>query len=299
MTSPTGSQFEITSGQQRAVVTEVGGGLRLYRVGERDVVTPYGDREMAPACHGALLAPWPNRIRDGRYTFAGVEHKLAISEPSLHNAIHGLVSYVRWSVVAQEPGRVVLSHDLVPQPGYPFALRLEAAYELGDDGVAISITATNLGDDEAPYGVGFHPWLSPGRYRIDDCVLTVPGSVWVRADERLLPVEEVPQIPADKDFSSPRQVGDAVLDDAFVGVPTGVTTASLTDPDGVSAVVWAEDAQAWQVCTGDGMPDGLQRSGLAVEPMSCTADAFRTGDRLVVLAPGESHTLRCGLALRT
>jgi len=52
------------------------------------------------------------------------------------------------------------------------------------------------------------------------------------------------------------------------------------------------------VCTGNHIsPESAQRSGVAIEPMSCIADAFRTGDDLVTLQPGEVHTLTWGMAL--
>lgn len=294
---PTGQQFEIVLGEQRAVITEVGAGLRRYRVGERDVIAPYDESEMAPAAHGALLLPWPNRIRDGQYAFGGVDHELWLSEPERHNAIHGLIRYARFEAAAHEADRVVLRHTLVPQPGYPHTLAIEAEYALNAEGLALTVTAANVGSADAPYGFGFHPWLSPGAHRIEECTLTLPGAAWVRADERLLPVEEVRPLPAGKDFSRPRRVGQTVLDDAYVDVPPGISRATLTDPDGVTVSAWGEDVGSWQACTGDDMPGDLIRSGLATEPMTCTADAFRTGDRLIVLSPGGSHTMRAGLAL--
>lgn len=295
--APTGTQFEITAGEQRAVITEVGGTVRVYQVGDRDVVVPYAEDEMPPGAHGTLLLPWPNRIRDGQYTFNGVDQQLWLSEPERHNAIHGLIQHARWEVLTHEADRLVLRHDLVPQPGYRHPLRFEAEYALGAEGLALTVTATNLGSTDAPYGFGFHPWLSPGAHSIDDCTLTLPGATWVRTDERLLPVEEVRPIPADKDFSTARRVGATVLDDAYVGVPAGITTATLTDPDGVTVSIWGDDAAAWQACTGDELTPQHYRTGVAVEPMTCAADAFRTGELLVVLTPGASHTMRCGLAL--
>jgi len=48
------------------------------------------------------------------------------------------------------------------------------------------------------------------------------------------------------------------------------------------------------VFTGD-IP-AVQRRGLAVEPMTCPPNAFRSGDALVTLEPGESHTAAWGLS---
>ncbi len=59
--------------------------------------------EICPVSAGQVLAPWPNRIRDGRYTFGGEVHQLALTEPARHNAIHGLVNWERWRLVEPVP----------------------------------------------------------------------------------------------------------------------------------------------------------------------------------------------------
>ena len=87
---PSGEQFEIRHHDQRAVVTEVGGGLRRYEQAGRPLMAGYAEWEPAPASMGLPLVPWPNRIRDGRYTFGGRELELPTNEPERHNAIHGL-----------------------------------------------------------------------------------------------------------------------------------------------------------------------------------------------------------------
>ena len=49
------------------------------------------------------------------------------------------------------------------------------------------------------------------------------------------------------------------------------------------------------VFTGDGLPDVARRS-VAVEPMTCAPNAFRTGDGLIRLEPGQSHSGSWGIA---
>ena len=120
--NPTGDQYEIAAGGRVAVVTEVGATLRSYAVDGRDVVRGFGADEVIHGGRGQQLLPWPNRIRDGRYTFEGATQQLALSEPDRHNAIHGLVRHVPWRLVS-------LGSDRVEQqrPGLP-AVRLA-----GDD----------------------------------------------------------------------------------------------------------------------------------------------------------------------
>ncbi len=298
--SPSGRQFEIRSEGHLAVITEVGAALRLYSVDGRDVVVPFGATQISPAYHGAVLLPWPNRLRDGQYSFDGVDHQLALSEPERRTAIHGLVAWERWSLREQSSSRVQLALALVPTHGYPFTLQSEITYELTDAGLSVSLTTTNVGLVDAPYGVGFHPWLSPGPGSLDDCVLTLPADTWIPTDERLLPTGRQP-VPETLDFREPRVLGTTALDDAFVDVThvDGRSRLLLAGSDGRTAVAWMDESlTAWQVCTGDAMPPEHRRSGFAAEPMTCVADAFRTGEDLLRLRPGEKHRVTWGLTLQ-
>src|SRR4029079_2839626 len=78
--TPSGKQFELRSGDQHAVVTEVGAGLRSYSAGGRELLDGYPVDALASSGRGQLLLPWPNRIRDGVYTLDGREHRLPLKE---------------------------------------------------------------------------------------------------------------------------------------------------------------------------------------------------------------------------
>lgn len=301
-----GFQFRIHSGEHEATITDVGAKARSYAVGGRNVFTPFGADEVAPAGHGALLAPWPNRLRDGRYAYGGTEYQVDISEPPTSTALHGLVMWQRWQVVAvddaahAEGAAVTLELRLAPSGGYPFDLRLVVTYRLGADGLRVTARATNLGSQTAPYGIGFHPWLSPGDASLDDCTVRLDAATRVVTDERLLPVGTEPAA-GPYDLRAPRSARGLDLDDAYLDVlrdDDGLSWAMLGGPDGRTAAVWMDASMdTWQVCTGDHIAPAHQRTGLAAEPMSCIADAFRTGDRLVHLAPGADHEVTWGATL--
>lgn len=117
--APSGRQFEIGFGEQRATVVEVGAGIRAYRDGQRDVLHPYPVDAMADGAHGAALIPWPNRLRDGKYHFDGSDYQLALTEPEKHNAIHGLLRWRPWQLVRHDADRVMLTTVLHPMQGRP------------------------------------------------------------------------------------------------------------------------------------------------------------------------------------
>lgn len=298
--TPTGHQYAISHGDQVAVIMERGGGLRSYRVGDRDVVVAYEEDELPPSMHGDILLPWPNRLADGRYEFDGAVHHLAVTEPGRHVAIHGFTHSESWTALERSASHVEMGIDLPPHPGYPFRLAVRVRYQLADDGLTVRLTARNVGEARAPYGVGFHPWLSPGGASVDACRLVVDATSWIRTDERMLPVGTEP-IPPEKDFSSPRRVGDVSLDDGYADVVyrDGRSWVHLVAPDGTASAAWLEPPlRYWQVCTGDFPQAGrYERTGVAAEPMSCPANAFVTGQDLVALGPGETHSVTWGLCL--
>jgi len=299
-TPPTGAQHVLTRGEQTAVVTEMGATLRDYRVGDRVLVDGFPEDARPDGGRGQVLAPWPNRVRGGRYTFDGSEQQLAVSEVATGNAIHGLVRWVGWAVAERDADRVSLTTTVWPQTGYPWLLRLAATYTLDDGGLTVEIAARNDGAGKAPYGVGQHPYLTAG-VPADHTVLTVPASRRLLSDDRSVPVgvEDVAGTPYD--FRDGRVVGDLQLDDTFVGLEPGadgLVRVRLTEPrSGLGVELWADPAtRCLQVFSGDTLPDpARRRAGLAVEPMSCPADAFNSRSDLVVLEPGETHLLRWGL----
>lgn len=161
-TAPSGKQFEIAHGKQRATIIEVGGGLRVYETGGRSVLDPYPIDAMCDGAHGTVLLPWPNRLADGRYRFDGVDYQVAFTEPDKHNAIHGFLRWRSWHAREHTGNRVVMATTLHPMMGYPFSLDVAVVYDLGDSGLVAATTATHVGATACPYASGQHPCLSAG-----------------------------------------------------------------------------------------------------------------------------------------
>jgi aldose 1-epimerase len=291
--NPTGAQFELRAGGYAATITEVGATLRTLEHEGRPLIAGFAAEEVMPAFNGAVLSPWPNRIRDGRYEFGGRTHQLPVSEPGRGTALHGLVAWQPWAVAGRDDASVELTTVIYPQRGYPFLLTLTAHYALSADGLRIDMSARNDGDVEAPYGVSIHPWFVAGTGPLAEWVLTLPAGEVLTTDDRLLPTG-VAAVTGELDFRSGRPLGSTVLDHAFTGIEFsgGPATATLRAPDGPGvAISWGSDSGWLQVCTGDEAGPDLRRRAIAIEPMTCPADAFRSGDGLVRLAPGERHSV--------
>ena len=300
---PSGEQIELAYAGQRAVVVGLGAGLRSYSVDGRDLLDGYGADELSPSGRGQLLIPWPNRIQDGSYEFDGRSHQLALTEPEAHNAIHGLVRWVPWGVAVREPHRAVLEYVLHPQPGYPFSLALTIDYALSEQGLGVRTTATNVGRSACPYGAGAHPYLTAGTSTVDPVVLRAPGRTVLESDDRGLPTGRTAVDGTEYDFRRPRPIEATKLDNCFTDLERdddGLARVVLQDPaSGRGPTLWVDGSYGYlMLFTGDSRPDVARRS-LAVEPMTCPPNAFRTGEALVRLEPGDSTTGAWGIAPST
>ena len=300
MIAPSGEQIEIAFGDQRAVVVEVGGGLRAYSVAGREVLDGYGADEICTSGRGQVLIPWPNRLEDGRYEVDGRSYQLPIDDPEENDAIHGLVRWVSWRAAERESHRVVMEHILHQQPGYPFSLALRIEYALSEDGLRVRTTATNVGGEVCPYGAGAHPYLTVGTETVDPVLLGAPGGTVILSDKRGLPVGNASVEGTEYDFRRPRRIGATRLDNGFTDLERGedgLARVELRDPGGGEGLtLWVDETYPYlMLFTGDPLPD-VNRRSLAVEPMTCPPNAFRTGESLIRLEPGSSITSTWGIA---
>ncbi|QIX27558.1 aldose 1-epimerase family protein [Nocardioides sp. JQ2195] len=302
MVAPSGEQFEIRAAGHRAVVTESGAALRHLSHDGQSLIDGFAEDEMASGGRGQLLMPWPNRIEDGQYSFGGRDHQLALTEPARHNASHGLARWAAWTVEEHTANSVSLVLRVMAQKGYPWTVDLHVLYDLSADGLTVTQTATNMSDSPAPYASGAHPYLTVGDGPVDDWELTLPASRRsLVTPERLLPIGSADVAGTDFDFRVARPIARTSLNDAFTDLER--------DEDGHAEVVvqgrergvvmWVDQNVRWlQVYSADDAGPTARRS-LAVEPMTAQANAFRSGEDLIILAPhGGEHSVSWGIRVR-
>lgn len=303
MTSSTPSTIELTlegsRGVVRATVDRVGASLNSAEVAGVAVVPAWHPDTPRPFSSGVTLAPWPNRIRNGRWSWEGKELQLEMSELDRQTALHGLVTDALWDVSNQTTSSVTLSTDIQPSAGYPFSLSLSVQYTLHDDGVECSLSAVNSGDHPAPCAVGFHPFLCVGDHPVRSLTLRSPVSEVVIVDDRLLPtgLDEANHTP----FNPAGGVGlsNAEFDTGFKLEAEGPWVTRLVAEDETSVELWQSPELGWiQFFLTDEFPGPRGfHSALAVEPMSAPADAFNSGIDVWELEPGEAAQASWGIRL--
>ena len=290
-----GEQYELTldaSGRSvKAVITEVAAAIRHLSVDDVEITVGYGDDIPPPYGCGIVLVPWPNRVRDGRWTHDGQTLQLDITEPRLGNALHGLLCNTAYRLVERNEFSVTLAAQVFPQNGYPFHLDTQVRYTLVADGMQITHTVRNVGSACAPVAVGAHPFLAIGNVPTDTLTLTVSADHHIDVDDRLNPVGVTSVEGTDWDLRKGKAVGTLDLDDAWSGVTIadGASTHWLSAPDGRSVSLWADEQFGYvQVFITREFPHrGGVMTAVAIEPMTAPADAFNSGEGLRWIEPGD------------
>jgi aldose 1-epimerase len=293
--------------ESRAVVNLLGGGLRTLTVDGSNLVEPYPAGERPPYCAGAVLFPWPNRVRDGRWSQRGIEHHLPVNEPELGNASHGLVRGVTFRVDAVGPSAVTISTAVPPQPGYPFDVGLSLTYQLTDNGLEVHTSVTNDGNRPAPVCLGMHPYLRVGDVPTDELTVRVDAGTYLPVDKQLIPTAERRVAGTAVDLSDGLRIAGTALNQCYghIRLTNGRAQHRLEAADGGAVELWTDESFGYvqvYICPrfprvdGTGHPDGFG-SAVAIEPMTAPPNAFNSGLGLRWLAPRETWETSWGIIL--
>lgn len=133
---------------QVIVLPADGGRLGSVAIAGREILVT--DSSAGPMSWGAYpMAPWAGRTRDGRFFFAGREHRLPQSMPP--HAIHGVVYDRPWSVVG--PASIAIDLDR----RWPFRGRVTQEFRVDEGSLEVSMTIE--ADEPMPAVLGWHPWF--------------------------------------------------------------------------------------------------------------------------------------------
>ena len=230
---------------------------------------------------GIVLAPWPNRVRDGRWQLDGETQQLDLTEPALGNASHGLLRNTAYRVIEQTQDAVTLGAFIPPQHGWPFALDTWVRYQLEPDGLTVTHGARNTADRPALWAVGAHPYFRIGETPVEQLTLRLDRPEYLELDDRLIPLRTRAVEGTGFDLRTPRLLADVDVNvaygdsEAFIGRSEA---AWLESSDGSSLALWLDEEFSWiQVYTPRNFPrEGGAGLAVAIEPMSAAPDALNS-----------------------
>ncbi|MFC2031976.1 aldose 1-epimerase [Chloroflexota bacterium] len=245
---------------------------------------------------GAKLIPFPNRICNGQYSFAGKPYQLPINLGN--HAIHGFIydKVLKVTDKTINDNQVCLELEYLYDAslkGYPFNFQATLTYSLiRDKGFQYKTEITNLGNCSLPVGDGWHPYFKT-KGKVDRLHIKIPAESRTEVNAQMIPTGKRIHENYDDSF----QIGNKQFDTGFVLKKAGgKAITELYDPDlDLKICLWQE--------TGKWKYNYLQvfippsRGSIAIEPMTCTTDAYNNRIGLIILEPRQSFAANCGVRL--
>ena len=235
----------------------------------------------------AKLFPFPNRLNLGRYSFDNQNHQLPANFPWSDHAVHGLLYNqpfsITNSVTNEESASVTLQYQTSSlHPGFPFSFKLEVTFTVDIKGrLTSSTTVSNLGDSAFPFGDAWHPYFSLGT-ELEQCELTMSPCTEV-IHENDLPNGEKRAF----DRSSLNNaLTNQSLNHCFEFEAAATNQLTLTLSDSSAAIRYQQNASYPFVQ----LYTPTSEQSIAIEPMTCPADAFNNLIGLLTLSPNQSQT---------
>ncbi|MDX2301631.1 MAG: aldose 1-epimerase [Microscillaceae bacterium] len=237
---------------------------------------------------GSKLSPYPNRIREGKYTFEGIDYQLDINFPHENNSIHGFLDDQVFEVLEEAHSTMyaslLLSHHYDGNiNGYPFPYKIKVLYSFDiHNTLRVNTLIKNTGDRNMPLGHGWHPYFRTGN-PIDSWEIQFAPTHQYLLDEKMIPTGATAPF---TEFQGFKPIGDFDFDTAFaLNSSHEAQTFRIRDLSKNLEINVVQE-------TGPNKYNFSQvfspphRQSLAIEPMTCAPNAFNNQIGLIVLAPG-------------
>jgi len=214
------------------IAPDLGSNLYRLRAGEHELIYCETDKLKVRGHTGNfVLWPFPSRVRDARYSYAGRQYTFDCVKREPRTLIHGLVYDRSWGYeqpCADEQSASVttfveMSPDNPAYDAYPFASRLSLTYTLTSSGITVTYAVKNTGTQTLPYGFALHPYFSL-LSGAGQTLVTLPAGHVMEADQGLLPTGRLLDVHSTMyamfDLNQPTPVGQLKLDHVYTDLPT-------------------------------------------------------------------------------
>jgi len=211
------------------IAPELGSNMFRFRVGDHDLI--YTDQTLLKDkdfTGNFVLWPFPNRVRNKRYTYRGQSYSLENVQRPRGNAplIHGLVFDRPWRysepIIGLDAVSVTTYLDVNNESpyymAYPFDSRLSLTYTLTGTELSITYQVQNKSSHVLPFGFALHPYFSTFSDK-EDVLISIPVQAVMEADDELLPTGRIFDVNkimyAMYDLREPIAVGHLKLDHVY------------------------------------------------------------------------------------
>lgn len=285
-------------GDYCSIVPAFGGNIRELILNNESVISGYATLEqfrVNESYRSTFLIPFPNRISGGRYSFKKEEYRLPKNcvPNALHGFFHNREMVVKEKLVGEKGASLILGYDYKgTYEGYPFCFETEITVILNVGGFRCLIDITGEEDGSLPAGAGWHPYFKFGNEPVDRLQMRLPACDILELDDNKIPTGKVMPYGFYEDFD---YLNREHFDTGFTVPSTHCMVELYSDTRKKGIRVEQERVRGgncyFQIYT---PPD---RRSIAIEPMTCAANAFNNTMGLQILEKGEKLSSSIKVAL--
>ncbi len=289
------------------IAPEFGSNLFRFRVGEHDLI--YTDQALLKNkgfTGNFVLWPFPNRVRNKRYTYQGQMYSLEdVQRPGDKALVHSLVCDRPWHytqpIIGPDAVSVTTYIDVNAESphykGYPFDSRLSLTYTLSGTELTVTYQVDNKSTHVLPFGFALHPYLATLSDN-HDVFLNIPAQAVMEADDELLPTGRIFDVSkvmyAMYDLREPVPVAYLKLDHVYTHLNRSALSVLDYKNLAMQLHMWATDDFTHLV-----IYTPAQAPYLCVEHQTCSTDAInlhnqgpdrREAAHLLEVQPGEIYS---------
>ena len=266
-----------------------GGRIEQLHIGNQLIILENSSFSYSESYAAAILFPFVSRVSRGSYEFNGKLFQLDCNTADGQNALHGLVYDKTFEVVSaaanEDDCEVVLKlNQIEKQKGFPYQYTLLLTYSFRPSGMALTVKATNTGDENFPFTIGWHPYFSIPNFKNANLQFDADKQVVFNNDLIATGTKQNP-------FGNLLQLGDNSFDDCFIVNDHKV----ILHTDEYDATIKVDSQDFYlQIYTPPNLPM------MAVEPMVGMSDSFNSKLGLMELPSKKSYeiTWDIGVTLR-
>lgn len=236
--------------------------------------------------NSSFLFPFPNRVKDGTYSFENTTYQLEVNETNLNNRLHGHIFNKSFAItyqnVSKDSASVTFSYsDKGTSKGYPFPYTIEITYVFSNNKMTIDFNVLNSGKTALPFGIGWHPYFNAKN--LGTSVIDFDADEQYVVDDQMIPTSKT-----ELKFKTPLVMGDTFLDDCFITNKSQVSFK--TEAFNIDIDFSSETPNSFlQSYTPD------TRDCIAIEPMTCAPNSVNNKDGLLSLAPNETYNWKINM----
>ena len=260
------------------IFLDLGGSLQELTLKTTKIIKNLKSVDYNNSFSSAILFPFTNRIKGGKYSFNNQKYELELNENN-ENAIHGLVHNKKYKLVSKETSedyaKVTLSYKEDQKPkGFPFNFEILLTYTLSFKSLNLEVIVKNTDAIPFPFTLGWHPYF----YSSDlfNSYLNFLSTKKIIFDKKMIPVKVENISPIHEKF----QIKNNKYDDCYI---VNDKNLYFETPNYSIDIKSSSNENYFQLYT------PYKLNSIAIEPMTGPSNSFNNKLGLKILKPNEDY----------